>query len=72
MSTTTRRIVSVIVIVWGAAMVMTGFRYGLAYDTAYNVGRTSAYLFGWILIGAGISGLRPNLRNPRQRELDLY
>jgi hypothetical protein len=53
-------------------MVMTGFRYGLAYDTAYNVGRTSAYLFGWMLIGAGISGLRPNLRNPRQRELDLY
>lgn len=69
---TRRRIIAVICIVWGAAMVVTGFRYGLAYDTSYNVGRLIAYLFGWVLIGAGVSALRPNLRNPRQRELDLY
>jgi len=72
MNKTARRICSVVGIIWGAAMVITGFRYGLAYDTAYNLGRISAYLFGWMLIGAGISGLRPNLRSPRQRELDLY
>ena len=59
-------------IIWGAGVVVTGFKYGVAFDTAYNVGRVIAYLGGWMLIGAGIAGLRPKLLNPRQRELDLY
>jgi hypothetical protein len=69
---TRRLICAVFGILWGAAVVVNGFRHGLAYDTPYDVGRVIAYLFGWILIGAGIAGLRPNGRNPRQRELDLY
>ena len=68
---TRRRILAVVGLVWGVAMVVTGFRHGLAYDTAYDAGRVGAYLFGWILIGACVAGLRPSL-SPRQRELDLY
>lgn len=63
-----QRILGAIGLFWGGAMVVVGFKHGFAYDTSYEVGRVIGYLFGWVLMGAGIAALRPR----GDRELDLY
>jgi hypothetical protein len=53
-----KKVVPVVGLVWGAAIVAHGLSSGFG-DTggAYRMGQTAAYLVGWAMAAAGLSAL---------------
>jgi len=49
------RILAVILVLWGAGLVVSGFARGLpSGDSAYGAGQVSAFGFGFVLVAAGL------------------
>jgi hypothetical protein len=65
------RIGGLIVGLWGALMVVYGFRQGIDTSGAYGYGQLTAYLFGWALAGFGLSVLIGKRRQRGPDDLDV-
>jgi hypothetical protein len=52
------RLLAVVLVVWGGGMVLSGFARGLpSADGAYGAGQLAAFVFGFVMVIAGLRTL---------------
>jgi hypothetical protein len=49
------RVLAVILVLWGGAMVLSGFTRGVpSADSAYSAGQLTAFILGFVMVAAGL------------------